>query len=120
MSRAISVSIQSRRFLSHCFGHTIVEQSEIFCYAEVKANDEITERLKRFADHWRVTVGLSDELVAAQIAEDDIDILVDLPAIQQAIVCRFCAEARTGTVVAGLSLQDRPFCNRLSFGELHH
>ena len=51
---------------------------EIFCYAEVKANDEITERLKGLADHWRVTVGLSDELVAAQIAEDDIDILVDL------------------------------------------
>ena len=51
---------------------------EIFCYAEVKANDEITQRLKGLADHWRVTVGLSDELVAAQIAEDDIDILVDL------------------------------------------
>ena len=51
---------------------------EIFCYAEVKRPDEVTERLKALADHWRVTVGLSDEAVAAQVAADGIDILVDL------------------------------------------
>jgi predicted O-linked N-acetylglucosamine transferase (SPINDLY family) len=54
------------------------EAVEIFCYAEVRRADAITERFKTLADHWRVTVGLSDEAVAAQIAADDIDILVDL------------------------------------------
>jgi protein O-GlcNAc transferase len=51
---------------------------EIFCYAEVKRPDDVTERFKALADHWRVTIGLSDETVAAQIAADGIDILVDL------------------------------------------
>ena len=51
---------------------------EIFCYAEVKRPDDVTERFKALADHWRETVGLSDEAVAAQIAADGIDILVDL------------------------------------------
>jgi predicted O-linked N-acetylglucosamine transferase (SPINDLY family) len=51
---------------------------EIFCYAEVARPDEVTERFRTRSDHWRTTVGLSDEAVAAQIAEDGIDILVDL------------------------------------------
>jgi predicted O-linked N-acetylglucosamine transferase (SPINDLY family) len=51
---------------------------EIFCYAEVKSEDEVTQRLKALSEHWRITVGLSDDLVASQIAEDGIDILVDL------------------------------------------
>jgi predicted O-linked N-acetylglucosamine transferase (SPINDLY family) len=54
------------------------ESVEIFCYAEVKRPDDVTDRFKALADHWRVTVGLSDEAVAAQIVEDGIDILVDL------------------------------------------
>jgi predicted O-linked N-acetylglucosamine transferase (SPINDLY family) len=54
------------------------EAVEVFCYAEVKRPDPVTERFKALADHWRVTVGRSDEAVAAQIAADGIDILVDL------------------------------------------
>ena len=51
---------------------------EVYCYAEVTSPDEVTERLKGEADHWRSTVGLSDEAVARQIHEDGIDVLVDL------------------------------------------
>ena len=51
---------------------------ELFCYAEVRNPDAVTERFKTLADHWRSTVGLSDEQVAAQIRADRIDILVDL------------------------------------------
>jgi predicted O-linked N-acetylglucosamine transferase (SPINDLY family) len=51
---------------------------EIFCYAEVKSPDEVSERFKSLADHWRVTVGSSDAVVASQVAADGIDILVDL------------------------------------------
>jgi len=53
-------------------------QVEVYCYAEVGKPDEVTERLKGEADHWRSTVGLSDEAVARQIHEEGIDILIDL------------------------------------------
>lgn len=53
-------------------------QVEVFCYAEVKMVDEVTERLKMLADHWYSTVGLSDDAVAQMIEEHQIDILVDL------------------------------------------
>ena len=51
---------------------------EIFCYAEVTQPDEVTARLQLQADHWLVTAGLSDDLLAAHIRADGIDILVDL------------------------------------------
>jgi len=53
-------------------------QVEIFCYAEVSNPDTVTRRLQANADHWRSTVGLSDEAVARQIFADGIDILIDL------------------------------------------
>jgi len=51
---------------------------EVYCYAEVAEPDVVTERIKGETDHWRSTVGRSDEAVARQIYEDGIDILVDL------------------------------------------
>lgn len=51
---------------------------EVFCYAEVERPDKITETIMHDADHWRVTVGMSDEEVAAMIRRDGIDVLVDL------------------------------------------
>ena len=51
---------------------------EVFCYAEVIAPDAETARLKALADHWRPTVGLSDDALAAAIRNDRIDILIDL------------------------------------------
>jgi protein O-GlcNAc transferase len=51
---------------------------EVFCYAEVTRPDEVTAHLKRLADHWLVTVGLSDDEVAKRTCKDEIDILVDL------------------------------------------
>jgi protein O-GlcNAc transferase len=51
---------------------------EIFCYANSANVDDVTERLKRAADHWRGIVGLSDADCAAMIQRDRIDILIDL------------------------------------------
>ncbi|WP_167546780.1 O-linked N-acetylglucosamine transferase, SPINDLY family protein [Stieleria maiorica] len=51
---------------------------EVYCYYESGVGDNVTERLKSLADHWRVTLGYSDQQVAQQIADDQIDILVDL------------------------------------------
>jgi predicted O-linked N-acetylglucosamine transferase (SPINDLY family) len=51
---------------------------EVFCYAEIMRPDDVTAHLQNFADHWRVTVGLSDDELAERIRTDAIDILVDL------------------------------------------
>ncbi|MFI4977043.1 MAG: tetratricopeptide repeat protein [Caulobacterales bacterium] len=51
---------------------------EVFCYAEVAKPDRRTEHFKGLADHWRSTVGVSDEALAGRIREDQIDILVDV------------------------------------------
>jgi predicted O-linked N-acetylglucosamine transferase (SPINDLY family) len=51
---------------------------EVFCYAEVKRPDTVTGDLQRLADHWLVTVGLSDEELAERIRTAGIDILIDL------------------------------------------
>lgn len=53
-------------------------QVEVFCYANVRQPDAVTARLRQYADHWRGIVGLSDVQIATLIAEDQIDVLVDL------------------------------------------
>jgi len=54
------------------------EQVEIYCYAEVKREDDFTRNLRRTAAHWHSSVGLSDDAMAQLIREHQIDILVDL------------------------------------------
>ncbi|HMD55621.1 MAG TPA: tetratricopeptide repeat protein, partial [Phycisphaerae bacterium] len=51
---------------------------EIFCYADVIKPDAITQELQKYPDHWRNAVGMSDENLAGQVRQDQIDILVDL------------------------------------------
>jgi predicted O-linked N-acetylglucosamine transferase (SPINDLY family) len=51
---------------------------EVFCYADVKRPDATTGRLQARAEHWRDTVGLSDDDVAERVRADGVDILVDL------------------------------------------
>jgi predicted O-linked N-acetylglucosamine transferase (SPINDLY family) len=51
---------------------------EVFGYAQVAAQDELTGKIRSCADAWRTIVGLSDEQAADLIREDRIDILIDL------------------------------------------
>ena len=51
---------------------------EIFCYSEVKREDEITDQIKELSDHWRPIAWLSNRAIADQVRQDGIDILVDL------------------------------------------
>jgi protein O-GlcNAc transferase len=51
---------------------------EVFAYAELRSPDAVTGRLRALTDHWRPTIGLTDDVVAAQVRQDGIDILVDL------------------------------------------
>jgi predicted O-linked N-acetylglucosamine transferase (SPINDLY family) len=67
----------ARHFLAPLLEHYDRKQIELFCYAEVASPDRTTEQLKTYADHWRSTVGLSDDEVADLMRSDAIDILVD-------------------------------------------
>jgi predicted O-linked N-acetylglucosamine transferase (SPINDLY family) len=53
-------------------------QVEIFCYSEVRFSDYLTDKIKKLSDHWRPTIGFTDDEVAEQVRSDGIDILVDL------------------------------------------
>jgi predicted O-linked N-acetylglucosamine transferase (SPINDLY family) len=53
-------------------------QVETFCYADVRAPDRVTARLKASARNWRDSISLDDEKLADLIRQDRIDILVDL------------------------------------------
>jgi protein O-GlcNAc transferase len=54
------------------------EQFEVFCYSDVRRQDEKTARIKGATDHWRDIPGLSDEKAAELIRKDGVDILVEL------------------------------------------
>ncbi|CAB3630919.1 bifunctional class I SAM-dependent methyltransferase/glycosyltransferase [Achromobacter pestifer] len=51
---------------------------EVFAYAELDRADDATEELRVYIDHWQLTNGMSDEILANRIREDGIDILIDL------------------------------------------
>jgi len=68
----------SAYFLSPLLKHHDPRQVELFCYAQVVRPDAMTLQFQQRADAWHSTVGVSDEEVAGQIREDQIDILVDL------------------------------------------
>jgi predicted O-linked N-acetylglucosamine transferase (SPINDLY family) len=54
------------------------QRFEIFCYSDVAAPDEVTQRLRLQADHFRDVAGHSNEQLRALIEADGIDVLVDL------------------------------------------
>ena len=53
-------------------------QFEIFCYSGSRHSDEMTTLFRQGADAWCDTAGLSDAELAARVAQDRIDVLVDL------------------------------------------
>jgi predicted O-linked N-acetylglucosamine transferase (SPINDLY family) len=54
------------------------EKFEIYCYYSQTRIDETTRRFMEKADYWRSIPKVTDINAAQQIAEDEIDILVDL------------------------------------------
>jgi predicted O-linked N-acetylglucosamine transferase (SPINDLY family) len=54
-------------------------QFEVFCYANLRREDEVTERLRSLpALTWRSIHGRSNDEAAAMIRDDAIDLLIDL------------------------------------------
>ncbi|MDH4189978.1 MAG: tetratricopeptide repeat protein, partial [Betaproteobacteria bacterium] len=84
--RRLRIGYLSPDFRFHvvaCFIEPILENHdrgrfEVFCYHNHRVEDQVTERLRGFAEHWVDCVYQSDEELAQRIREDRIDILVDL------------------------------------------
>jgi protein O-GlcNAc transferase len=67
-----------RHFLEPLLAHHDKAAFEIYAYAEVLQEDSVTQRYRRYADHWVPTRTLTDEELADRIHADQIDILIDL------------------------------------------
>ncbi len=84
--RRLRVGYVSPDFRTHAVRHffePLVDRHdksavEIFAYAEVPIEDQVTVRIKARVDRWVSTCGLSDAHLADRIRADQIDILVDL------------------------------------------
>lgn len=53
-------------------------QAEVFCYADRTHPEPLTARFQRVARQWRDAGGASDEALAEQIRNDQVDVLFDL------------------------------------------
>lgn len=75
---------------------------ETYCYADVRNVDD-TSRKYQALSHWRQTVGLTNERLAAQIAADRIDVLIDLaghsPGNRQLVFARKPAPVQLSYVI---------------------
>ncbi len=65
-------------FLAPYLEHHDPEQVFIACYSTRDRNDALTEQLKAHADLWRAVAYRTDAEIAAQIRDDQIDILIEL------------------------------------------
>ncbi len=84
--RRLRVGYLSSDFSHHPVGffilpvleHHDAAQVEVFCYSSDTKRDEMTERMRAAAHHWRDVAALSDTELADAIHADGIDVLVDL------------------------------------------
>ncbi|MFC0348367.1 tetratricopeptide repeat protein [Undibacterium danionis] len=53
-------------------------QVEIFAYAQIPFEDEVTEHYKKIVDHWVPIRSMTDDEAAERIRADGIDILIDV------------------------------------------
>jgi predicted O-linked N-acetylglucosamine transferase (SPINDLY family) len=67
-----------RSFLEPLLAQHDKTQVDVYVYAELDHEDEVTARYKGYADHWIPTKGMNDAALAERIRSDGIDILVEL------------------------------------------
>lgn len=65
-------------FISPVLQHHHADQFHVICYALPCAPDELTNQLKGYAHQWRDFEGWTLDRMAAQIQDDQLDILIDL------------------------------------------
>jgi protein O-GlcNAc transferase len=77
------VSPDFRRHSVSCFFEPLLRHHDrdicdVICYFNHVERDEITARFEALSDGWCDIAGMNDEAVAGRIADDQIDVLVDL------------------------------------------
>ena len=65
-------------FIEPLFAHHDRTRFELFAYSDVLRADEVTARLRGHAAQWRDCASWNDDTLARRIAEDGIDLLIDL------------------------------------------
>lgn len=86
LQRRLKIGYVSPDFWNHAVAHFVEpilarhnpEQFEIYCYYNGTRIDTVTQRLQHHAHHWSNCVNMTDEALAEQIRQEQIDILVDL------------------------------------------
>lgn len=84
--KRLRIGMISDGFRSHPVGKMITaaleklvpHQFELFAYSTNSASDTITQRIRNITTQWKAIRHFSDEALAQQIREDQIDILIDL------------------------------------------
>lgn len=84
--RRLRIGYVSPDFRDHVVGRNVLPlfqqhdraQFEINCYAHLSTPDAMTAAFQKCTDRWRNITAMSDAEVAAQIRDDQVDILVDL------------------------------------------
>ncbi|MDH5301469.1 MAG: tetratricopeptide repeat protein [Gammaproteobacteria bacterium] len=84
--RRLRIAYLSADFRTHSVAYFILpileqhdrSRMEIFAYANHGKDDTVSEKIRQRVEHWRPIAQLDDDKVAQLIAEDGIDILVDL------------------------------------------
>lgn len=84
--RRLRIGYISPDFCAHVVGNNLLPvfrnhdhgQFEIFSYAQVPRPDATTAQFQQMSDGWRNIVGITDDQLANQIRDDQVDILVDL------------------------------------------
>jgi protein O-GlcNAc transferase len=85
-ARRLKIGYVSPDFREHPVGRFILPllaqhdraNVEVFCYANMRATDSMSDLIRARADVWRDIAPLSDEQACEMIRADEIDILVDL------------------------------------------
>jgi predicted O-linked N-acetylglucosamine transferase (SPINDLY family) len=68
----------AQHFVEPLLDHHDKSLFEVFAYAEVAREDDVSTRMKAKVDHWVSTCGMDDAQLADRIRADAIDVLVDL------------------------------------------
>jgi len=84
--RTIKIGFVSPDFRRHPVGYFVqsfmmlrdTDKFKVYCYSDVRGEDDVTKSLIEAADNWRRVYGIKDDKLAELIQRDEIDILVDL------------------------------------------
>jgi len=68
----------TRNFIEPLLAHHDHEVVEVFAYADLGREDEVTQTYKGLVDHWVLANGMSDDALAERIRADGVDVLVDM------------------------------------------